>query len=107
MGSVCAEDHGGATVAVTFMSRLVLSRIPHIKDYDGSYEVELRSSDINVRAILNEPEDLIGWNKIVCSFRSAPSSLNRFNCIACWKRLSCVNSRRSEVSDILFYSDRF
>ncbi len=55
LGSVCAEDHGGATIAVAVASRLILSRIPDIKDADGPYEVELRTADVDVRAILNEP----------------------------------------------------
>jgi len=62
------EGHGGATVAVAVTSRFVLSRIPDIKDADGSYEVELRSADINVRAFLNELEGLVGGNKVVWGF---------------------------------------
>ena len=65
MGSVCAEDHGGATVAVTITTGFMLSRIPDIKDSDGSYEVELRSADIDVRAVLNKLEDPVGGNEIV------------------------------------------
>ena len=92
LGPVSAEDHGRASVTVPIAPGLVLSRIPYIKDANGLHEVELRSADIDVRAILNEPEGLVGWNKIVCSFRSAPSSLNRFNDIARWKRLSWPNA---------------
>ncbi|APE45777.1 hypothetical protein BOO69_19600 (plasmid) [Sulfitobacter alexandrii] len=68
MRSICAEDHGGTTVAVAVASGFVLSRIPDIKDADGPHEVELRSADINVRAILNEPEGLLGGNKVVWGF---------------------------------------
>lgn len=55
LGSVCAKDDGGATIAIAVTSGFMLSRIPDIKDADGSYEVELRSTDIDVRLILNEP----------------------------------------------------
>ena len=68
LGPICAEDHGGATVAVAVTSGFVLSCIPDIKDPDGSHEVELRSADIDVRAILNEPEGLLGGNKVVRGF---------------------------------------
>jgi len=62
---VSAEDHGRAAIAVTVTSGFVLPRIADIKDSDGSYEVELGSADIDVRAILNEPECLVGGNEIV------------------------------------------
>lgn len=73
LGSVCAEDHGGATVAVTITTGFVLPRIPDIKDADGTHEVELRSADIDVRAILNEPEGLVGRNKVIRCVLRAPS----------------------------------
>ena len=82
MRSICAEDHGGAAVAVAVTSGFVLSRIPDIKDADGSYEVELRSADIDVRAILNEPEGLFGGNKVIWGFWSAPRCLNWVSGIA-------------------------
>lgn len=65
LGSVCAEDHGGATVAVAITSRFMLSRIPDIIDTDGPHEIELRSADIDVRAILNKLEGPVGGNEIV------------------------------------------
>ena len=65
LGSVCAEDHGRASVAVTITPRLVLPCISYIEDADGPYEIELRSADIDVRAVLNEPECLVGGNEIV------------------------------------------
>jgi hypothetical protein len=68
-----AEDHGGATVAVAVTTGFMLPRIADIKDSDGSYEVELRSADIDVRAILNEPEGLVGGNKVVWGFWGAPN----------------------------------
>ncbi|ALG92490.1 hypothetical protein TQ29_20010 (plasmid) [Actibacterium sp. EMB200-NS6] len=43
----------------------MLPCIANIKDADGPHEVELRSADIDVRAILNEPECLVGGNEIV------------------------------------------
>lgn len=43
----------------------MLSRIPYIKDANGSYEIELRSADIDVRAVLNEPEGPVGGNKVL------------------------------------------
>ena len=88
LGSVCAEDHGGATIAVAVTSGFTLSRIPDIKDSDGSYEVELRSADIDVCPILNEPEGLVGGNKVFWRFWGAPSSRNWVGGIARWKGLS-------------------
>ena len=88
MRPICAEDHGGTTVAIAVASGFVLSRIPDIKDSDRSYEIELRSADIDVRAILNEPKGPVGGNKVIWSFWSAPSNLNRVSRIAGWKRLS-------------------
>ena len=65
LGSVGAEDHGRASVAVTITTGFVLPRIANIKDTDGSYEIELMSADIDVRAVLNGPEGPVGGNKIV------------------------------------------
>ncbi|GAB5463245.1 MAG: hypothetical protein HoeaKO_33360 [Hoeflea alexandrii] len=62
-----AEDHGGATVAVAVTSRFMLPGIANIKDADGPHEIELRSTDIDVRAILNAPEGSVGGNDIVDS----------------------------------------
>jgi hypothetical protein len=42
----------------------MLPRIANIKDADGPHEVEFRSADIDVRAILNELEGPVGWNEI-------------------------------------------
>jgi hypothetical protein len=88
LGPVRAEDHRRAAIAVTVTTGFVLSRIPDIKDSDGSDEIELRSADIDVRAILNEPEGLVGGNKVVWGFWAAPSSRNWVSGIARWKRLS-------------------
>jgi hypothetical protein len=65
LGPVSAENHGRASVAVTIAPRLVLSGIPYIEDADGTHEVELRSADIDVCAILSEPECPISGNEIV------------------------------------------
>ena len=73
MGAISAEDHGGATVAVTITTGFVLPRKPDIKDSYGSDEVELRSADINVCAILNELEGLVGGNKVIRCVWRAPS----------------------------------
>lgn len=67
LDSIGAEDHGGATVAVAVTSRFVLPGVANIKDADGPHEIELRSADIDVRAILNEPEGSVGGNDIVDS----------------------------------------
>ena len=64
LGPVSAEDHGRASVTVPIAPGLVLSRIPYIKDANGSDEIELRSADIDVRAVLNEPEGPVGGNKV-------------------------------------------
>ena len=63
LGPVGAEDHGRAAIAVTVTTGFMLPRIANIKDADGPHEVELRSADIDVRAILNEPECLVGWER--------------------------------------------
>ena len=65
LGPVGAEDHGCAAIAVTVTTGFMLPRIANIKDTDGSYEIEFRSADIDVRAVLNEPEGPVGWNEIV------------------------------------------
>ena len=65
LGPVSAEDHGRAAIAVTVTTGFVLPRIANIKDADRPDEVEFRSADIDVRAILNEPECLVGGNEIV------------------------------------------
>ena len=65
LGPVSAKDYSLATIAVTVTTGFVLPRIPHIKDSDGSHEVELRSADIDVRAILNKPECRVGGNEIM------------------------------------------
>ena len=51
----------------------MLSRISDIKDSDGSDEVELKSADIDVRTVLNEPEGLVVGNKIIRCVWRAPS----------------------------------
>ena len=43
----------------------MLSRIPDIIDTDGPHEIEFRSADIDVRAVLNKLEDPVGGNEIV------------------------------------------
>ena len=73
LGSVGAEDHGGATSAVVVASRFVLLRMPDIKDPNGSYEVEIRSADIDVRSILNESEGLVEGNKVFSCVCRSPS----------------------------------
>lgn len=60
-----AEDHSGATVAVTVTTGFMLPCIANIKDADGPHEVEFRSADIDVGAILNEPKGLVGGNEIM------------------------------------------
>jgi hypothetical protein len=65
LGPISAENDGRASVAVTITPGLVLPRISYIEDADGPYEIELRSADIDVRAILNELEGPVGWNEIV------------------------------------------
>ena len=64
LGPVSAENHGRASVTVPIATGLVLSRIPYIKDANGSDEIEFWSADINVRAVLNEPEGPVGGNKV-------------------------------------------
>ena len=88
MRPICAEDHGGATVAITITTGFVLPRIPDIKDADGTHEIELRSADIDVRAILNEPEGLVGGNKVIWGFWGAQTGRNWVSGIARWKGLS-------------------
>jgi len=66
----------------------MLPRVANVKNADGPHEIELRSADIDVRAILNEPKGPVGGNKVIWSFWSAPSNLNRVSRIAGWKRLS-------------------
>jgi len=99
LGSVCAEDHGGGTAAVTITAGFVLSRIPDIKDADGSHKIELWSADIDVRAILNEPEGLVGGNKVIWGFWGVPSSCNWISGIARWKGFS--------RSSAVFLEERF
>jgi hypothetical protein len=73
LGPIGAEDDGGATFAVVVASRFVLLRMTDIKDSDRSYEVELRSADIEVRSILNEPEGLVEGNKVFSCVCRSPS----------------------------------
>ena len=65
LGPVGAEDHGRASVAVTIAPGLVLSCVPDIKNTDGSYKIELRAADIDIRAVLNETEGPVGGNELV------------------------------------------
>ena len=65
LGPICAEDHGRTSVAIPIAPGLVLSCIPYIEDADGPYEIEFRSADIDVRAVLNEPEGPVGGNKVL------------------------------------------
>ena len=65
LGPVSAEDHGRAAIAVTVTTGFMLPGIANIKDPYGPHEIELGSADIDVRAILNEPECLVGGNEIV------------------------------------------
>jgi hypothetical protein len=88
LDAISAEDHGGATVAVTITTGFALSRISDIKDANGPYEVELRSADVYVRAILNEPEGPVSENRVISGFWSLPGSLNWGNGIAVWIGLS-------------------
>lgn len=61
---VGAEDHGCAAIAIPIAPGLVLSCIPDIEHANGPHEIELRSTDIDVRAVLNEPEGPVGGNEI-------------------------------------------
>jgi hypothetical protein len=64
LGPVSAENHGRASVTFPIAPGLVLSRIPYIKDANGSDEIEFRSADIDVRAVLNEPEGSVRGNEV-------------------------------------------
>ena len=64
LGPVCAKDDGRAAIALSVTTGFVLSCIPDIEHADGPNEVELWSADIDVCAILNEPECLVGRNEI-------------------------------------------
>ena len=64
LGPVGAEDHGRASVTIPIAPGLVLSRIPYIKYANGPDEIEFRTADIDVCAILNEPEGPVGGNKV-------------------------------------------
>ena len=65
LGPVSAEDHGRAAIAVTVTTGFMLPCIANIKDTDGPHEIELGTADIDVRAILNKPECLVGGNEIM------------------------------------------
>ena len=65
LGPVSAEDHGRASVTVPIAPGLVLSRIPYIKDANGSDEIEFRPADIDICTILNEAQGKIHGNKLV------------------------------------------
>jgi hypothetical protein len=43
----------------------VLSCIPYIEDADGPHEIELWPADIDVRAVLNEPQGEVGGSEII------------------------------------------
>ena len=88
LGPIGAENHYRTSVAVPIAPGLVLSSIPYIEDADGPHEIELRSADIDVRAILNKLKGPISENEVIRCFWSAPSSLNRCSGTACWIRLS-------------------
>ncbi|KQB95521.1 hypothetical protein AL073_14900 [Loktanella sp. 1ANDIMAR09] len=88
MVSISAEGHSRTSIAIIVTTGFILQRIANIKDTDGSYEVELRSADIDVRAILNEPHGLVDGNKDIWGFWGAPSSRNWVSGITRWKRLS-------------------
>ena len=77
LGPVGAEDDGRAAIAVTVTTGFMLPCIANIKDADGPHEVELRSADIDVRAILNELEGPFGRNEIVDWRRLARSTAVR------------------------------
>ena len=65
LGSISAEDYSGVAFAVSFASCFVLPRVTNIKDTDGSYEIELWPTDIDVGAVLNEPAEPVAGNEIV------------------------------------------
>lgn len=68
LGPVSAEDHGRASVTVPIAPGLVLSRIPYIKDANGSEKIELRTADIDVRPILDEAKHEVCRNGIRSGF---------------------------------------
>ncbi|KZX97381.1 hypothetical protein A3728_09340 [Sulfitobacter sp. HI0040] len=65
LGPVSAKDYSRAAIAVTVTTGFMLPRIANIKDADGPHEVEFRSADIDVCAILNVLKSPVGWNEIV------------------------------------------
>ena len=65
LGPVSAEDHGRASVTVPIAPGLVLSRIPYIKDANGSDKIELWSADVDVRTILIESQGEFDGNELV------------------------------------------
>lgn len=87
LGPVSAENHGRASVTVPIAPGLVLSCIPYIKYANGPDEIEFRPADIDVCAILNEPEGPVGGNKVT-GIWSAPRNFNWVSGVAPWKGLS-------------------
>jgi len=75
LGPVSAEDHGRASVTVPIAPGLVLSRIPYIKDANGSDKIELWTADINVRPILDEAKHEVCWNAARSGFWRAPNGI--------------------------------
>lgn len=91
LAAVSSEDDYCTSVAVVISSGLVLPRIANVKDADGSNEIELRAADIDVCAILNEPEGGVGGNEVFTNIWEAPSSLDWLSNVCGadrWKGLS-------------------
>ena len=71
-------------------------------DPDRPDEVELPTADIDIRAILNEPEDLVGGNKVIWGFWGAPSGFYSLN-----KAGDFVRSEGLERSCTVRFEERF
>ena len=75
LGPVSAEDHGRASVTVPIAPGLVLSRIPYIKDANGSDKIELRTADIDVRPILDKAKHEVCRIAVRSGFWRAPNGI--------------------------------
>ena len=61
---------------IQLVTALPLART-YFEDADGPDEVEFWPTDIDVGAVLNEPEGELGGNEVFTGIRISPRSLNR------------------------------
>jgi len=65
LGPIGAKDDRRTAIAVAITPGFTLSCIPDVKDANGPNEIEIRSADVDICAILNEAQGIICRGEVI------------------------------------------